>query len=251
MVEAKRGNTMTNETKKIMADDEYQFPNQEYVNAEQVPPPEHETLKPESSSWMQSVVRSVQNIPLFQNKRIVFTVLAVIVIVVMYKVMAPSHKTHPVPQTSTTSQQQINQGMMSRMDDLQRSESGDQSALSSLKDQMQSLTNQLTQSNATQAQLAQGILAIANQVKSLTDEVQELSAKTAVKPKKPVVPKIVYHLQSVIPGRAWIEDSEGGTNTVRVGDNLPQYGTVESIDSNRGILTTSSGRVIVYGQDDS
>ena len=62
---------------------------------------------------------------------------------------------------------------------------------------------------------------------------------------------ITYTLQSIVPGRAWVKSSEGEYMTLSTGKQLPQYGVVESINADQGIVTTSSGKTIVYGANDS
>jgi hypothetical protein len=61
----------------------------------------------------------------------------------------------------------------------------------------------------------------------------------------------VYHLKALIPGRAWLQTREGATATVTLGDRLPGYGIIQTINTDSGIVTTSSGNVIVYGPKDS
>ena len=47
-------------------------------------------------------------------------------------------------------------------------------------------------------------------------------------------------------GRAWLVDDKGATATVVVGHKLKDYGTVEKILVNQGVVTTSSGRTINF-----
>lgn len=56
-----------------------------------------------------------------------------------------------------------------------------------------------------------------------------------------------YFVQAVIPGRAWVTTKSGITRTVGVGDQLPGYGKVISIDARDGTLMTGSGRAIIFG----
>lgn len=59
-----------------------------------------------------------------------------------------------------------------------------------------------------------------------------------------------YYVQAVIPGRAWLKSSNGQIITVTTGDGIPGYGTVETIDSQNGVVITSTGTKIVFGIDE-
>lgn len=59
-----------------------------------------------------------------------------------------------------------------------------------------------------------------------------------------------YYVQAVIPGRAWLKNSSGQIITVAPGDAVPGYGTVTNIDSQNGVVTTSTGSKIVFGIDE-
>jgi intracellular multiplication protein IcmG len=56
-----------------------------------------------------------------------------------------------------------------------------------------------------------------------------------------------YFVSAVIPGRAWIQGADGTAQTVAVGDLIPGYGRVTSINAYSGTVTTSSGVKIYYG----
>jgi intracellular multiplication protein IcmG len=63
--------------------------------------------------------------------------------------------------------------------------------------------------------------------------------------------RVIYHLEAVIPGRAWLMGSDGNTLTVRKGSMLPGYGIVTFIDANQGRVSINSGQVIRFSQDDN
>jgi len=62
---------------------------------------------------------------------------------------------------------------------------------------------------------------------------------------------VVYSLQAVIPGRAWLITNNGATLTVREGTSIAGYGTVKLIDPQQGRVITSSGKIIRFSQVDS
>ncbi|PIQ44125.1 MAG: hypothetical protein COV52_08560 [Gammaproteobacteria bacterium CG11_big_fil_rev_8_21_14_0_20_46_22] len=55
-----------------------------------------------------------------------------------------------------------------------------------------------------------------------------------------------YFVEAVIPGRAWLKAKDGSTVTVAVGDVLPGYGKIVSINPYSGVVMTSQGR-LPYG----
>jgi intracellular multiplication protein IcmG len=60
--------------------------------------------------------------------------------------------------------------------------------------------------------------------------------------------RLVYYVQAIIPGRAWIADSNGRIITVTEGDRVEALNsTVKNIDPINGIVTLSNGRQIEYG----
>lgn len=59
---------------------------------------------------------------------------------------------------------------------------------------------------------------------------------------------LVYYVQAIIPGRAWIGDSNGRIITVTQGDRVEALNsTVKNIDPVNGIVTLSNGMQIEYG----
>lgn len=59
---------------------------------------------------------------------------------------------------------------------------------------------------------------------------------------------LVYYIQAIIPGRAWIADSNGRIITVTQGDRIEALNsTVKNIDPINGIVTLNNGMQIEYG----
>jgi len=59
-----------------------------------------------------------------------------------------------------------------------------------------------------------------------------------------------YYLRALIDGRAWVQDESGKTTTVKVGDQLGDYGTITGIHPEKGVMTTSSGKGIYFDSQD-
>jgi hypothetical protein len=120
--------------------------------------------------------------------------------------------------------------------------------------QVKELQTHLDQISQSLTSLESSLMSLTNSVIRLADKVNALE-KTREKSKQVMVikPAIlpVYYLQSLVHGRAWVESPLGDLITVKVGDILPGYGKIQSIDIRTGILATTSGRVISYGPNDS
>lgn len=95
-------------------------------------------------------------------------------------------------------------------------------------------------------------------IAKLTSSVDSMSSKLTKLLKKPkpmkikkkvVVPMRSYHVTAILPGRAWLEDNEGKTTTVRVGDMI-NGGRVQLISQQQGIVGLSTGEIIQYGAND-
>jgi hypothetical protein len=66
--------------------------------------------------------------------------------------------------------------------------------------------------------------------------------------KQTIQNNIVYNVQAVVPGRAWLMNDAGKSVTVAVGDKLPGFGVVVDIDALNGVVVTSSGKLLTTTQ---
>ncbi|BCA94126.1 type IV secretion system protein IcmG [Legionella antarctica] len=128
--------------------------------------------------------------------------------------------------------------------------------VSSVGQQVGTVNNNINNLNAQIANLNQVIGNLSTQVAEQSAEINMLMSRYKPKPVKRVTPhirvqRIVYYIQAVIPGRAWLIGSNGSTLTVREGTKIAGYGTVKLIDSMQGRVLTSSGQVIRFSQEDS
>ncbi|KTD05940.1 Component of the Dot/Icm secretion system [Legionella gratiana] len=132
-----------------------------------------------------------------------------------------------------------------------------QSEVSSVNQQVGNVNNNVNALSAQITKLNQVISELSNQVAKQSEEINVLMERT--KPKlikriihvQPAAPQIIYYINAVIPGRAWLIGTNGSTLTVREGSKIEGYGVVKLIDSLEGRVLTSSGRVIRFSQEDS
>jgi Tfp pilus assembly protein FimV len=223
--------------KKINADhDEYQFPADEYVSSAEKSVKEDEPTAPlfhdEEPIKENTNSGLFSNIPLLRNKRVVVAIGVGAVMLIAYKMMQPSpvQKVVAAAPVPTVVQPQVNPQMSSEISELQT--------------QLQSVNSALTQTAQNQASNQAAIEALTKQVTQLSVQVKQLQAVGTK------VPVAKYHVKAVQAGRAWIVNSHGLEQTVRVGDIVPQYGEVTAINESSGEVTTNSGRTIRYGTND-
>ncbi|MCD6039395.1 MAG: hypothetical protein K0S27_795 [Gammaproteobacteria bacterium] len=62
---------------------------------------------------------------------------------------------------------------------------------------------------------------------------------------KSAEPRMIYNVQAIIPGRAWLKSETGDTVTVAEGDYLKRYGRVTKIDPYDGIVAIDTGNKII------
>lgn len=121
-----------------------------------------------------------------------------------------------------------------------------QQNIANLQNQMQQLQSQL-------GDITNSISNLNNQLQTIANEIRAISIDRSLKNRNLslAVTGIAYSLKALVPGRAWLQARDGSTTTVTLGDRLPGYGIIQSINTDQGIVTTSSGALIGYGSKDS
>jgi intracellular multiplication protein IcmG len=139
--------------------------------------------------------------------------------------------------------------------------------LGNLEKQTNDLQTSVQQINGQISSMQSAITDLNNQIANLTTSIQTLTVKVAdeqivkaaVKPATEIRARRVHVIElrpvcfvrAMIQGRAWLSTAGGGTMTVGVGDTIPGYGTVVSINTSQGLVMTSSGAIIGYSPQDS
>ena len=234
---------MTDEKKNISPDDEYQFPQDEYA-ASGAAKPELESLEYDhvvKKSFGANFLEGLRQSPLLKNKRFVIVVVVLIVIIVGARLFhhAPAPITQPVAQISEPAPN--DNGMLDSF------KSRTESQIRDLRSQLSDLQDSVNQTQSDNQQLQTSVADLTSQVQLMSEELSKLMAKA---PAKITAHKIIFHLRAIIPDRAWITSNTGQSISVTIGDHVKEYGTVQSIDAQHGIVTTSSGRKIEYGPND-
>jgi intracellular multiplication protein IcmG len=241
-------------------DEEYQFPQEDFnddlLNEQPVVEETQEKILPEAEQ--QPVKKSGLTDMLASNKRM-YTVIGVVVVVgIVFAVMRVAHKpaqpsVPTLPPAPVVQQVAVNPQVVAAIDSLKEDSLNNSNNLNQLQSQVQQLTSALNQSRSQQQQLGQSVMLLATQVQQLSAQVKVLSQPKLVKiaapvpvVKKPEAPAITYQLRAVVPGRAWIVASDGQSQSVAVGDHVQQYGVVQSIDADAGVVITTSGKTIKF-----
>ena len=219
----------------------------------------------------------------FALRMSVIGIAALFLILIIYRCTAHHNaiapQTHTMPMRSGEMPQQmrrqiqpaqkIDMNMSSSADtvsnkkliDLESAQSGLQAQVNELSTQLSgvnenvnAMVEHLKQLNDQMTQLAASVQEQAKITVVLSNELKQHAAKKVIPKSRPFssgVPPVRYVLQAVIPGRAWLVDSNGDTLTVREGSKVMPYGVVRYIDAKRGRVLTSSGRIIKFDQNDS
>lgn len=157
----------------------------------------------------------------------------------------------PVPQTNEVTNQLnaamvAQQNMRSDIDNLNNQLSGLQSGNDALTAKVNALETTLQ--------------ALASKIDADSNNIALLLQRTEPKPViEPIQVRVkhhyrkrhIYHIQAVVPGRAWLIANDGSTLTVRPGSKLRGYGIVTGVNANKGIVSTSAGITIRFSQEDS
>ncbi len=119
-----------------------------------------------------------------------------------------------------------------------------QTELSTVKSELEALVQQqaITTKNQKRIMYNQGMSFNASG-QALTRAGDEEIPQSTVQ-QKTMKSAIVYNVQAVVPGRAWLMSEAGKSLTVAVGDSLPGLGVVVDIDSLNGVVLTSAGTLL-------
>lgn len=121
--------------------------------------------------------------------------------------------------------------------------------------QVKALQADLDQIRHSVGSLESSLLSLTGSVIGLSHKMSALEkhaqAEKSVVGKQSPTQLPTYYVQSLVSGRAWLCCSAGTFTTVKVGDFLPGYGQIQKINVQNGVISTSSGRVIQYGPNDS
>lgn len=160
----------------------------------------------------------------------------------------------PVPTPASSSTNEVSPDVSAKLSTLESNQEN-------LGSQVSTFNGQLETVNTTLQSLTDKINEMNQTISTLSTKLEEQTHRVELMVKPVPVAKVTrvkilrrmltYRIQAVIPGRAWLIASNGSTVTVRAGSRLPGYGVVRGIDVSLGRVTTSSGKIIRFGPNDS
>lgn len=164
--------------------------------------------------------------------------------------------TTPIQQVQPATVVEDDPDLKKKVSAIEMSQQSLRSEVNALSEQINAVNNNIKNLNAQIVNLNQIIGNMSNQIARQSEVINVLMVRTTpkkvVKISRPAVAaRVIYYIQAVIPGRAWLIGSNGSTLTVREGSKIPGYGIVKLIDSLQGRILTSSGQVIKFSQEDS
>lgn len=139
-----------------------------------------------------------------------------------------------------------NQNYQSQVSSLQNSLVGMQQHLDEYTKNMEKKLSELT------VALNQNFYALHAELDKLEPQVQHAAkyineVESAKKRVEALNKRKHFNVQALLPKRAWLRAEDGTTITVNIGQEVPGYGTVSSIDVSTGTVATSTGEVFHFG----
>lgn len=160
----------------------------------------------------------------------------------------------PQVTTPTAGDEKINQ----KLSDLESGQQNTLSQVTAVNNQLGNVSNSMNAMNAKLAEMSGIIASLSAKVDQQARELEQITVRRVAREahsrhalKHKGTPRLKYHLQAIIPGRAWLIATNGTTLTVREGTIIAGYGVVRLIDPSQGRVMTSSGQVIKFSQNDS
>ena len=123
--------------------------------------------------------------------------------------------------------------------------------MASNHDQLLGLRDAVSKAQQDISSVSQNVSQLTVAMQQLLLEIQQLNPPSKIKSKKKATkPLAIYHIRAIVPGRVWLESADGKSVTLRVGNKLEGYGTVEVISPQQGMVLMSDGSYIQYGVND-
>ncbi len=167
-------------------------------------------------------------------------------------VVTPTVTQPSQPVVTTTTDNDLKQ----KVSTIEQTQQTVRAEVNSVGEQVGTVNNNINNLNTQIANLNHVIENLTKQVAKQSEEINILMKRSQPKVVHKIqtkirLPRTIYYIQAVIPGRAWLIGTNGSTLTVREGTKIAGYGIVKLIDSLQGRVLTSSGQVIRFSQEDS
>lgn len=164
----------------------------------------------------------------------------------------PVQTTSPVVPQPSTDNTIINQKLSAfeaNQQDLRQDLNTVNSKLGTVTTTVNDLTEKIAQLSQLMTELNAKLDKQSQEIVLLTERTKPKLVKRKVVVK--TAPRLLYFIQAIIPGRAWLIATNGSTLTVREGTRIAGWGVVKLIDPIQGRVLMSTGQVIRFSQQDS
>lgn len=205
------------------------------------------------------------------KKKLGFFIVAAVAIFIIYKFLSAGNAPAPVPAEKALSQQlsapatpapaptpvavapppppaAVAPQNLAALPAPSETNAASNAAITELQANMMKAQQDIAQMQVALAEIA-SVLNGLNQKLDIVEKVQQEQRHKHVMRARIYFP--VYYIHSFLPDRVWLHTTRGFLTTVKVGDRLRGYGQIKSLDEDKGIVYTSSGREIRYGPYDS
>jgi uncharacterized protein with von Willebrand factor type A (vWA) domain len=258
---------MNDDKDQISHEDEYQFPEDEFIQGESTG---RSSIEPDEDIEVQAmdarrekIMKVFNRIREILSNRIVAAVFAVIILLFFFHFFfqGSSKKNQPVVQQAAVQQtvqqpiQQPSAQMLDQLSGIKQSESTTHETVQQLQSQVSSLQATVSQMSSAHQDYQGALIDLSKKINAMQANEQKLLTALehkSTKVKKPVtvVPPVYFYTRAVIHNRAWVIGSNGENASMAVGDHLQDYGKIISINAKTGVIKTSSGRMITYAPGD-
>lgn len=155
--------------------------------------------------------------------------------------------------TSRLSQQVRNQSatagqLSSEVESIDHKVANNADSINRIQNQLAAVQGSLNDAANNSQNVQDSVAELAQAVKKLVMDARA-AKKAKVKP-MPKIKPVTYYIRAVVPGRAWIYGTNKRSASIAVGDTVKQYGKVLAINSQEGMIVTSSGKVITFSSVD-
>jgi intracellular multiplication protein IcmG len=228
-----------------MAEQEYKFKEEEYDVGEKKEQPPEEQAPPGLS-----FAKRIPKVKIPINRRVLIILGIIIVVFIIFQFVKPKTPKEPPVTTTPTTVGALPVTQVSgngQLFELTQKSNKNSAKIKNIEDELNKTQTALSKLNTDVNNLNSAVQKLSKATQTLARRQAELILYGKGKFK---VPKVVYHVKAIVPGRAWLESSDGTIVTVRPGTRLNHYGTVTKIDDRQGIVKTDLGLVIKYGAGD-
>jgi predicted PurR-regulated permease PerM len=218
-----------------------------------------------SKPSLDALLRRLKDLPFLKSKRSIIIIVVILVLFLLMKIVGgdsnPSFpKRDAVVQTQEASRSapasvknSQNSIMMTQLRDAVSQGQQNKRNLSTVNRNVQQIQQSFQAMNNVLVQLTDEMTSLNKKIQQIGVKPQVINTDSSIRGAARADSKLkVYHITAMVPGRAWIKNiDDHHIMTVRIGDEVPSYGKISMIDSDNGVIATTSNRVIQFGQNDS